>query len=109
GNAGLGLSAGWGWRRGADVRLEPLHQLWLGHEADDALDSLAVREQDHRRDARDAEVHRRVLVLVDVELDDPQLAGLLSGDLLQNGSDHAARAAPLRPEVDEHGRLAARL
>src|SRR5262249_21405795 len=77
--------------RHVEMRLQPLHQLRLGHEADDPLDHLAVLEQDHRRDARNAKVHGRVLVLVDVELDDPQLARLLSGDLLEYWRDHAAR------------------
>src|SRR6266508_2733789 len=96
-------------RGGHEVRLEPLHQLRLGHEADDALDHLTILEQDHGRDARDVEVHRRVLVLVNVELDDAQLARLFRRDLLEHGRNHTARAAPLRPEIDQRRGAAADL
>ena len=64
------------------MRLEALHQLRLGHEADDPLDRFTVLEQDHGRDAAHTEVHGRVLILVDVQLDDLELAGLFDGDLL---------------------------
>src|ERR1043166_2566718 len=64
------------------VWLELLHQLRLGHEADDALDHLTVLEQDHGRDARDTEVRGRMLVLVDIQLDDLELTGLFDRDLL---------------------------
>ena len=86
--------------------LEPFHELRLGHEADDALDCFAVLEQDHRRDAADAEVLGSVLVFVDVELDDLELARLLDGDLLEHWANHAARTAPLCPEIDQDRRLA---
>ena len=36
------------------------------------------------------------------ELDDPQVRAL-GGDLLEHGRDDAARTAPRRPEVDQHG------
>src|SRR6202040_748887 len=58
------------------------------------------------RDAADIEVHRPVLVLVDVQLRDREAAGLLDGDLLEHRGDHAARTAPLCPEIDQDGRLA---
>src|ERR1051326_1535085 len=92
-------------RRSLKVRLELFHQHWLGHEADDALDHRAILEQDHRRDAGNAELHRRLLVLVDVQLDDLELASLLGSNLLEHGRDHATRTAPLCPEVDQDGCL----
>src|SRR5579864_386741 len=93
-------------RRALQVRLELLHQHRLRHEADDALDHLAVLEQNHRRNARDAKLHRRLLVLVDIQLDDLELARLLSSNLLEDWGDHTTRTAPFRPEVDQDGRLA---
>jgi hypothetical protein len=63
----------------------------------------AVLEDDQRRDRHDAVLGGRLLVLVDVELDDPKLVGLLVGDLLEARRDHTARTAPGRPEVDENG------
>ena len=43
-----------------------------------------------------------LLVLVDVELDDLQVVAL-AGDLLEDRGDDAARTAPRRPEVHQHG------
>src|SRR5262249_40070179 len=63
-------------------------------------------EQDHRRDTSHAKVHRRVLILVDVQLDDLELTGLLGSDLLEHGCHHATRTAPFGPEVDQNGCLA---
>src|SRR3954452_17268834 len=83
--------------RGRELGLDAL----LGHGALDALGLLAVAEEDHRRDREDLVLRGRLLVVVDVELDDPQVvAGL--GDLLEGRRDDAARAAPGRPEVHEH-------
>ena len=42
-------------------------------------------------------------ILVDVELDDLDLAVELAGDLLKRRRDHAAGSAPLGPEIDHHG------
>ena len=85
---------------GSSSRLE----LLLRVGADDGLDRLAALEEDHRRDREHLEVRRRLLVLVDVQLHDAQI-GALGGDLLEHRRDHAAGAAPGRPEVDEHGGL----
>src|SRR6266851_6985771 len=88
------------------VRLEvwpqAAQQLRLGHKADDPLDRLAALEQNHGRDTRDAKLHRRVLIFVDIQLDDLELAGLFDRDLLEHRSDHAARTAPLGPEIDQY-------
>src|ERR1051326_6387283 len=91
------------------MRLDALHQLRLGHETHDPLDHLAVLEQDHGRDPGDTKVHWCLLVLVDVELDDLQLAALLGSNLLEHRPYHTARATPFGPEVDQNGRLAADL
>src|SRR5687767_11043852 len=85
----------------ADVLLELLEKLRLRLVADDALRLAAVLEQDHGRDRADAEPTRRDRIRVDVELRDLELV-VLGGDLLEDGADHPAGAAPGRPEVDEH-------
>src|SRR5690606_7253143 len=54
-------------------------------------------------DAHHVEAAGHVGVLVDVELDDLELAGLLLGDLLEDRGDRLARSAPLSPEVDQDG------
>src|SRR3546814_917866 len=63
---------------------------------------FAVLEQHQRRDAANAECGRRLRVLVDIELDDLQRAAVFGRELFKNRRDHAARAAPFGPEVDEH-------
>ncbi|MCY1440258.1 hypothetical protein D9M71_565250 [compost metagenome] len=45
---------------------------------------------------------RGFLVVVDVQLGDGQFALVGSGDVVQNRSDHFARAAPFSPVVDQH-------
>src|SRR5690606_16919784 len=80
------------------------HGLRLG--ADDLLDDLAVLVDVHRRDLQDAGLTGNLGVLVDVELDDLQLVAVLVGDLLEDGRDLPARAAPLGPEVDQNGLVA---
>src|SRR5262249_31892337 len=81
-------------------RREPLLELLLGCGADLARCELAVLEQHQRRDRHDAVFLRRRRALVDVELDDLDLAVERAGDLLERGRDHAAGAAPLGPEID---------
>src|SRR6185312_5641833 len=88
--------------RGAELRLELALEALLRVGADDLLGHLAVLEEDHRRDREDLVVGGRLLVGVDVELDDAQVVAL-GGDLLEHWGDDAARTAPSRPEVDEHG------
>src|SRR5207244_11876398 len=82
-----------------------LHQLGLRMEANDTVGLAAVLEQDHRRDRADAEASRGDRIGIDIELGDADLLTLLARDLFEDRRDHAARAAPRRPKVDEHGRL----
>src|SRR5690606_10676219 len=85
------------------VRLEAIHNGFLRHRADDLVDRLAVLVDDHGRDVEDAELAGVLLVLVDVHLGDLDAVGFLSGDLLEDGADHATGAAPRGPEVHEDG------
>src|SRR4051812_19090189 len=81
---------------------ELLEELALALGADHALHRLTVLEDDERGDAHDVEPPGDVRVVVDVQLGDLELAGLLVGDLVEDRGDHLARTAPLGPEVDEH-------
>ena len=45
---------------------------------------------------------RRRLVVVDVEFGDLELARVFRGDLVEDGRDHLAWAAPLGPVVDQY-------
>src|SRR3954465_7876310 len=62
----------------------------------------AFLEEDHHRDRLDAEAHGEALLLVDVDLDELEVAVALVDDLVEHGRDGVARAAPLSPEVDDH-------
>src|SRR6056297_867248 len=75
-------------------------QRGLRLRADDRLDDLATGVDVHRGDGRDAVGRGRLRVLIDVELRDDD-AVVLGGDLLENGGDHLARAAPFGPEIHD--------
>src|ERR1051326_5773406 len=75
----------------------------LGLRADDALDHLAVLVDEERGDALDAERGCGARVRVNVELGDSVESGGLRGQLFEYGRDHAARPAPGRPAVEQHG------
>ena len=76
--------------------------------ADELVDDLAVLERLDRRDALDAERLREARVGVRVDLDELDLArARLSTAFSSTGAERAARAAPLRPEVDDDGLLVA--
>ena len=84
------------------IRLQLRRESALGQRTDDALDLFSALEQDHRRDALDAVIHRRLFVLVDVELDDLELPRKLIGQLLEYGRDGAAWATPVGIKVDQN-------
>src|SRR5690606_15243331 len=88
-----------------EERLELLEDSRLGLGALDRLDDLAAHENVHGRDAHDAVAGGHAGVLVGVELDDLDLVTVVPRELLEDRGDGATRAAPRRPEVDEHGAL----
>src|SRR6185436_15707410 len=63
-----------------------------------------VLENHQRRDAADSIFRRRALVLVDVQLRDLQPSRIFLRHLVEYRRDHLARAAPLGPVIDQHGR-----
>ena len=99
-----GRALGAGSDRGEHA-LDVLGDHRLGPRADDGLHQLAARVEVQRRDRHDAVVARDLRVLVGVDLDDLDAARVLRRELLEHGGDHAARAAPGRPEVDDDGDL----
>ena len=70
--------------------------------AESGSGGLAVAEEDHRRDRGDPVALGEAALLVDVHLDELQLAGALLDDAVEHGCDRVARPAPLGPEVDDH-------
>src|SRR5579859_4284327 len=83
------------WR---ELRHEPV----LGVETNDPLHRLPILEQDERRDAAHVVLHGCVLVLVDVQLQDFDLARVLGSDFLDHRRHHAARLTPRRPEIHQY-------
>jgi len=62
---------------------------------------LAVLEEEEGGDGLDAVLGGEGAFLVDVDLQDLELAAELGGDVVEEGGDGLAGAAPLGPEVDE--------
>ena len=73
----------------------------LALHADQAVDFLAVLEEDERGDAHHAQRDGGVGVFVDVELAEGHAARVLLGQRFEHGRGHAAGAAPGSPEVDQ--------
>src|SRR5690606_1537857 len=68
-----------------------------------AVDQLSRLEQQQRGNRADLVAHRRLLILVDVQLDDADLPGELVGQRLEMWGNGSTGTAPDRPEVDEDG------
>src|SRR5690606_5225986 len=66
----------------SEMAVQKLRELRLRQRADLGLDDLAVAEQHQRGNAANAVLARDRLVFVDVDLDDPQLAAVVAGDLV---------------------------
>jgi hypothetical protein len=81
-----------------DVRLNLTRSDLLGLDC-------AVLEENQRGDAADAELGRRLGVLVDIQFGHLDLVAVFSGNLVQDGGDHLAGAAPFGPEIQQHGLL----
>src|SRR5690606_25516321 len=76
--------------------------LALGDGAEEGIDGPAAGESEDRRDRLDAKLAGDRGVLVDVDLDEPDLASLLVNHLLEIGGQLPAGPAPGRPEIDEY-------
>ncbi len=98
------LQALLGRRRSAGEGGDELAQLAFRQGAHEAVDRPAVLEGVDRGDRLDAHLRRQLLVLVDVDLDQADAALLLAHDLFQRRAELLARAAPRRPEIDDHRR-----
>src|SRR2546426_8390932 len=82
----------------------PRHErLYLGSRdrSDDAVNRLAVFEEEHRRDRCDSESLRSPRAFIDVQLSEAEARRVGARDLLEDRGDSVARAAPLGPEIDE--------
>src|SRR5688500_6484436 len=98
----LSWKSAWESLKASDVAVKKGRELGFGQRADAGRLDVAVLEQHQRRDAADAELGRRELVLVDVDLGDLQPALVFLGHLVEDRRDRLARPAPLGPVVDQH-------
>ena len=103
----LGLVQGVVQRRAAAAGqfLDELAELALGQRAGEGVHRLAVAEGVDHGDRLDAELGRQFLVLVHVDLDQPDRAAVLGDQLFQEGAELLAGAAPRRPEIDDDRHL----
>jgi len=75
------------------------------HRAHETIDRLAVDEGDHGWDRLNAHLAGNLRVLVDVHLDEFDLAFRAAHRVFEDRAELLARPAPRRPEID-HDRLA---
>src|SRR3954468_18860821 len=78
-------------------------QLRLRRRADQLIRDLAVLEEEQGGDAHHVVLLRDILMRVDVELADLQLALVFGGELVDERRDGAAGPAPGGPEIDQDG------
>src|SRR5215212_1223089 len=89
--------------RSGRVLRELLREGGLADESDHLIHELSVFEKQDRRNRANVELRRRLDVRIHVHLRDLRLALVLGGELIENGSNHAAGRAPGRPEI-HHGK-----
>ena len=82
--------------------LEKGNDLGLGQGAHETVDRLAVGESDHRRDRLNTHLRRNRGMLLDVHLDELDLALGRLDRFLEDRRQLLAGTAPVRPEIDQH-------
>src|SRR3546814_10543656 len=89
------------------MRVRPSLSLSLevarGRSADRRRGGLAILEKDKGGDTANAIFCRGVRMYVNIQLGDRDFVTEFVGNFLQSRADHFTGAAPLRPEVHEHG------
>jgi hypothetical protein len=87
------------------VVFQEFAQLAFGQRAGKPVHQLPVLHQDHGGHRADLERARELLLLVHVHLGQFEGAVVLGRELLEDRAQRLARAAPGRPEVDQHRHL----
>src|SRR5262245_48093159 len=91
-------------RAGASqVLVDDLLEVFFRCQADDRLDDLTALEEQDGRDAPDLEFDGRIRVVVDVQLSDRDLSGVVGRQRVDGGRQPLAGSAPLGPEIDQYG------
>src|SRR5882672_8975981 len=90
--------------RGSRAQLVKLGlEVLLALQANDLIHDLAVLEEQQRGDGVDAVLDGEILMVVDVDLGDLDLAIVLGGEFVQHRRELFAGPAPFGPEIDEDG------
>jgi len=76
--------------------------LAFGQGAHEAVDRLTVHQQHAGGDAADAEGTGQLLLVIGIDLDQLETAGIGFFHLFQDGAERLAGPAPRCPEVDQH-------
>lgn len=72
-------------------------------QPDHLLDHLSALEQQQRGNAANAELERRIRVLVDVQLPHDDLPVVVRREFVDRRGQPLAGAAPFRPKINEYG------
>ncbi len=91
---------------GGNDALGKAAHLALGHGAHEAIDRAAAGKGEDGGNGLDAELAGDLGMLVDVDLDQADLPGLLGDDLFERRAQLPAGAAPGGPEIDQDRNLA---
>jgi len=86
----------------SEIRFDFLQKSLSRARPENANNHLALFEQCKSRHTEHLVPRGSCRILVDIDCHNPQPGLLFTGDLLQDRRDHAARAAPLRGEFDQH-------
>ncbi|MFM1818271.1 MAG: hypothetical protein RL364_1131 [Pseudomonadota bacterium] len=90
-------------RGSGQLLVDERSQLGFAHGAHFGGGKLATLEDHQGGNAANTELGRDVTVLVHVHLGDLHFALVGGGHFVQDGGNHFAGAAPLGPEVHNHG------
>jgi hypothetical protein len=89
---------------GGTLECHPFRDRVRRHRAAEPLRLPAPAEENHRRNAADSEARRHLRQRLRIDLRHDDRPAALGRQLRELGRDHATRAAPGGPEVDQDGR-----
>src|SRR5690606_12089465 len=84
-------------RRKSDIAVDECRELRLRKSADLGRRDASLLEQHQRRDSPDVELGRGHGILIYVQFCHSDLVRIVLGDLVEDGGNHLAGSAPLRP------------
>src|SRR6266478_5381057 len=89
-------------------RVDPAEQIFLARHPGDLIAQLPVLEEKQGWDSADVILKGKALVFVHVDFCNLDCARFFPRNLIKEGRDHFAGAAPFRPKIDNHRLVALR-